>query len=144
MSSTGIISRVIMTPTTGSAEVERHTDAAVSAYPGLHEGIRYVEGAITSVHEDRPLVKAHSDDGSPIADGRWIRLNHSVQDIAERFGTVRLGSRLSVMYQGPSGSDAAATIISSSKTERYASEKLVPNTVARGLFALFPPGIGIG
>jgi hypothetical protein len=57
-------------------------------------------------------------------------------------GTVRVGFRVRVSYSGPSGSGADAFIVGAENqdvTEPYQS-----NEAARGLFAIFAPGIGIG
>lgn len=142
MSSSGIISNAKL-PTTLHGEVQRQTDGAISAFPGIGEGSRQATGIIKKIHPDRPrLIKAYADDGTPLANDSWIELNHSAQEIAERWGTVRLGFRVRVTFAGPSGAGADATIIGAE--QESVSEPHIPNEAARGLFAIFAPGIGVG
>jgi len=142
MSSTGIISDVIA-PTTSHRENQRKISSGMSSIPGLNEGVRSVSGTIRQIHEEKPrLVKAYGDDGAPIADDNWIELNHSAQEIAEKWGTVRMGFRVRVSFIGPAGASANATIIGVEQED--VKEPHIPNEVSRGMYALFAPGIGVG
>ena len=138
MSSTGTISRVI-TSTTNMGERER---VASNNQIEPHNKIDRAVGLVSHVHPEKPrLVKAYNEtDYSPLANGDWILLNHSAQEIAERWGTVRPGFRIQVTFAGPSGAKADGTIIGAEN--QNIEEPPVANEVARGLFALFAPGIG--
>lgn len=142
MSSTGTISRVFINPTTSHAETQRSTNNSISSMAGPHEQTKKATGRIVRLHPDKPrLVKINALDGTPLANGSWVELNHSAQEIAERWGTVRTGFRVRVHFSGPSGAGADATIIGTEGKD--VTEPSQPNDVARGLFAAFPPGIGL-
>jgi hypothetical protein len=140
MSSTGVISRVVMTPTTKHAENQRQVSNAIGGLPGPHEQQKRTIGIINSIHPNIPrFVKANSAlDGTPLANGAWIELNHSAQEIAERWGTVRVGFKIRVSFAGPAGAGADASIISTENIKL--TEPHQPNEAERGLFAIFAPG----
>lgn len=141
MSSSGVISRVFMTPTTSHAENQRQVSGSISGMPGPHQQQKRTSGIIVKIHPEKPrLVKANAADGTPLANGQWIELNHSAQEIVERWGTVRVGFNVRVTFSGPSGAGADATIVSAE--EQALTEPHQPNEAARGLYALFAPGIG--
>lgn len=143
MSSTGFISKVI-TPTTKTGESNRQSESTMNAFPGVHEQVRTTIGVVTQIHPEKSrFVKAYSKyDGATLANGDWIELNHSAQEIAERWGTVRRGFKIKVSYTGPSGAGADGTIIGTEKQD--IEEPPQPNEAARGMYAIFTPGIGIG
>lgn len=135
MSSTGVISKV-KAATTLNGEMERQLTQDIGAAPGITEGARSEMGTISKVHPNYPrLVKAYADDGTPLANDSWIELNHSAQEIAERWGTVRLGFRVRVNFTGPAGSSADASIIGAE--QESVREPHVNNTATRGLWAIF-------
>lgn len=141
--SSGIISGVQIAPTTSQGESARTTERAVAGFPGLDDGVRRVMGIIKAAHPERPrLVKAYALDGTPIANGSWIELVHSAQEIAERWGTVRIGFRVRVLYTGPEGSGADGIIVGTEGQDIH--EGPIPNEAQQGLYAIFAPGIGIG
>lgn len=129
-----------MTATTRQAEQQRQSDNAIGLLPDAQDGVRKVVGIVSKVNEERPrLVKANSIDGSPIANGGWIELNHSADEIAERWGTIRSGFLVRVTVSGPDGGGADAIIIG---TEGHdVAEPPVLNDAERGLFLIFPPGM---
>ncbi len=130
-----------MTATTRQAERQRQDENAIGLLPDAQDGVRKVVGVISKVNEEKPrLVKANSIDGSPIANGGWIELNHSADEIAERWGTVRTGFRIRATVSGPDGSGADAVIIGVEGQDVI--EPVVLNDSERGLFAIFPPGVG--
>lgn len=139
----GTISRVGGSPTTGLGESFRQTDSAFSALPGPQEQTRQEVGIVDTVHPSLPrLVKAHSQNGGAIAGGSWIELNHSADEIAEKYGTVRVGFKIRVLLTGSLGGNSAnATIIGTE--DQSLSDPPIPNEVDQGLFAIFAPGIGI-
>lgn len=143
MSSTGIITKTVMTPTTEYHEQSRSVEGGIGSAPGLQEGTRQVYGTIYDIHPEKPLVKCYDESGSPIACDKWIPLNHSSQEIAERYGTVRMGMNLLVSFVGPDGAGANATIVGN-VGEKNLNEPLTPNTAQRGMFRIFAPGTGIG
>lgn len=143
MSSTGNPGRRVILPTTGFAEQHRQTEAAISSYPGLHEGIREAFGTITEVHPEKPMIVAHDDSGSKISNGSFIPLAHGTLEIAERWGTIRRGMRIRVQYSGPDGSNSFATIIGL-EGERNVNTPFESNEAEQGLSKIFAPGIGIG
>jgi hypothetical protein len=135
---------VQIAPTTKYGEEVRRIDAAVDALPGAHEQLRRSIGIVRKVHEQYArLVKAtDAYDGSILANGEWITLNHTAQEIAERWGTIQIGFKIQLTMSGPAGETVDAKVIGESAVST--TELHVPNSVARGLFAIFAPGIGIG
>lgn len=125
--------------TTSLGEHARQVDSAISSLPGPHQGLRQVFGTIREVHHQKPLIRAYDDSGSPLANDKWIPLNHSTQEIAERFGTIRQGMRIAVWFSGPDGAGANATIVGV-ESERNTNQPYTPNTIERGLFRIFSPG----
>ena len=140
--STGIISKTIILPTTEHAERIRSTESGIASYPGMHEGVRQEYGTIFDIHAERRMIRAFADDGSPIANGRFVPLNHGSLEIAERWGTIRKGMRVLINFTGPDGSRANATI-TELENERNLNKPFSSNTAQRGLFRIFAPGIGL-
>ena len=143
MSSTGVISKTIMTPISTHQEQSRATEAGISSSPGLHEGVRQTFATIYAIHPEKTLIKAYDDNGSNIANDKWVPLNHSSREIAERFGTVRIGMRVMVSFTGPDGGSANAFIVGN-EGEKNANEPQTENAAQRGMFRIFAPGSGIG
>lgn len=141
--STGTVSRVIA-PTNVINEDQHRLERAQLAFPGLLDGAKRTTGIIKEINSESPrLVRAYDEeDGTVLCDGKWIELNHSAQEIAEKWGKVQVGFKVRVTYYGPSGSGADATIIA--KQNDDIQEPGIENDVARGLYAVFAPGIGIG
>ena len=138
MSSSGNISKVF-NPTTITAENKRQVSNSLLSLPGVQEQLRRVQGIVIEVHSKLPrLVKAKQTNGTPIANGNWILLNHSAQEIAEKWGTVRLGFKVVVNYSGPAGGNADATIVSTEGKE--VNEPPQSNEASRGLYYIFAPG----
>ncbi len=144
MSSTGTISSVMSgAPQTGLQEDQRNSSNAAASMPGMDSTIQTVQGTITSIHDSRPLIKAHTDIGEAIANGSWITLDHSLSDIVERFGKLRKGLRVRVSYTGPDGSQASATIIGV-ENEKVGQGTQLENKIQKGLYSIFSPGSGVG
>ena len=143
MSSSGVISRVVMTPTTSHAENQRQVSNNLGGMPGPHQQQKRTSGTIIKIHPEKPrLIKANASDGTPLANGQWIELNHSAQEIVERWGTIRVGFSVRVTFSGPSGAGADATVVSAE--DQDLNEAHQPNEAARGMYAIFAPGIGVG
>src|SRR5574343_235575 len=129
-------------PNTSFDEAERQQAGAMSTMPSVNEGIRITNGQISEIHDTKPWVRVVTKEGTPIANGNWVPLSHTVDEIVERFGTIRKGMRVSVTHTGPEGSQALATIVGLENEEKHAA--LVPkNTVKKGLYAIFTPGVGV-
>ena len=138
------ISRVGGSPITGLGEEMRQNDNVTAGRPGLHEMTRQVIGIVDSVDDKYARwVTAHEPDGKVILAGAFIELNHSAREIAERYGTVPVGTMLRVTIYGPGdGVSASATIIDTEG--KGADEPFYSNDAEQGLYAVFAPGIGVG
>jgi len=135
MSSTGVIHKT-RAATSVHTEKQRQLEHAVGAAPGVGGGAGKGVGTINTLHDEKPrLVKAHDDDGVPLANGNWIELNHSAQEITERWGTVREGFRIRVSFTGAVGTSADGTIIGAENED--ALEPHVSNEASVGLWAIF-------
>jgi hypothetical protein len=144
MSSTGIVSSVIAgAPTTLLDEDARVSRNETASMPGQDSTVQTIHGVITEVHASAPLIKAHTNIGAAIANGNWITLDHSLSDIVERFGKLRKGLRVRVSYTSVDGLNASATIVGI-EGEKPGQGTLIENKVQKGLYAIFPPGVGIG
>jgi len=141
--STGTVSKV-MAPTSGYQEKQKSIEQSMMAQPGLQQGLRSVYGKITKVHDTKAMVKAiEINTNTPVANDNWIVLNHSVREIAERWGKIRKGQIVYVQYRGPDGASATGNIVKE-QGEELDEEPLVENTMSRGLFRIFGPGCGFG
>lgn len=121
-------------------EQQRQLQQELGQLPDVNSAIKNVYGMIVEVDSNRPLIKARTEDGQAIANGNWIPLNYSVEEIVERFGTIRKGMNVSVQCAGPTGNNASATIIGM-EGERIAEGTLIENKVQKSLFAIFTPGV---
>ena len=143
MSSSVTRSPVMSSPTTLSAEKRRETHAETLASPSLIDLTKQVYGTITEVHDSLALIKAYdASNGTTIANDSWIPLIHSVEEIVERFGTIRTGMGVLVTTNGPGGQQSVAQVISN-EHQRVGQEEVVPNTVDLGLWEIFTPGSGL-
>lgn len=141
MSSAGIISKVYSNPTSRMGENNRQSEK-ISSGTSPHEQVKRVTGKVTHVNAEKSrLVKAVGLDGAILGNGDWIELNHSSEEIAERWGTIRPGFYVRVTLSGPTGSGADATIVGAE--QQNVEEPHTPNEVARGLYFIFGPGVGL-
>jgi len=138
MSSTGTVSKAFA-PTNSISERQRTSDMQSGASPGLKETVRWADGKITEVDEKRNLIRAVSDNGSPIANGQFIRMDISDEAISMMFGQLRVGMRVNVKFRGPDGAGAIATV-THVEGEKEGTSVKVPNTMAQSVFAIFAPG----
>lgn len=138
------ISKPGSSPITELGEELRQNDNHTTGRPGLHEMTRQVVGIVDSVDDTHARwVTAHEPSGKLILNGGWIELNHSAREIAERYGTVPVGTMLRITVYGPGdGITANATIIDTEGNG--ADEPHYSNDADRGLYEIFSPGIGIG
>jgi len=143
MSSSVSRSLVISSPTTLSGEKRREMSEEKLSSPGLINLPKQVYGSITEIHDTLPLIKAYDpNSGNSIAGNRWIPLIHSPEEIAERFGTIRIGMGVSVNSNGPGEMRAVAQIITN-EYQNIAEDDVIPNTVELGLWEIFTPGAGL-
>lgn len=141
--SSGNVSGRVITPTTSHGEERRQAGALADAIPGIHEQNQREGGVISKIHpEQAGWVKVRALDGTPLANNNWIELNHHTDEIIERWGTVRVGMKVRVAYSGPAGAGADCTIVGTEGDDP--THPHVPNEVARGMYSMFSPGIGIG
>jgi len=140
MSSTGRRSKVIQGALTILGEENRKQSMETIGSPSLFETSRQVEGTIYKVHEEKLLIKVYETaNGATIAGDNWIPVSHSPQEIAERFGTIRQGMSVLVSYEGPTGSNAIASIILNEQ-EKTGEEGFTSNKLRAGLYEIFKPG----
>ena len=140
--STGVISEVGGSPTTSYGEQSRQVDSYIQGSPTSSEQTRQIMGVVGEIHPTNPrFVTAYTPDGAIIAEGGWVELNHSADEIAERFGTIRAGFKLRVTIWGAgTGNAANASIIG---TEDSAiSEPYTDNEIDQSLYAIFAAGSG--
>jgi len=120
MSSTGRVSKVFNGPITSIGEDQRQESIDKAASPSLFETVREVDAVIKEVHEKKLLVKVYATGSAAVvANNQWIPLSHSPQEIAERFGTIRVGMTVRVSYQGPSGLNARAVVVLNEKEKHH-------------------------
>jgi hypothetical protein len=144
VSSSGIISGVTAgAPTTTFGEEQRQVASAVGAMPGQGQTTQTSYGTIVEIHPSAPMVKAVDRSGHPIANSKWIPLVHSAMEIRERFGKLRKGLTLMVTHTGVDGDQAIGTITGAEGEVKGEGTQL-ENSVKKGAFAIFSPGIGIG
>jgi len=135
MSSTGTVFQT-RASVSEFGESSRRTESDIGAAPGIEGTPHRTSGTVNKVHDTKPrLVKANDEDGSPLANGRWIHLDHSAGEIAERWGTVRVGFKVRVTSTGPAGGSADAKVIGAENED--VEESHVPNDAATGLWAIF-------
>lgn len=144
MSSTGILSSPFSgAPTTGFGEEQRQTGHSIAAMPGLQGTAQTQMGTVVEVHEIKPLVRVMTNQNVPLGNGDWIPVTHSLDEIRERFGKLRKGMAALVTFSGPDGSNAMATI-TGTEGEKKGEGVQLDNSVQKGAYSIFVPGIGIG
>lgn len=140
----GIISKVGGSPVTEYGEEQRSNSSGILSGPSMHEQVRQVDGIVDSVHPDMARwVTAHEPSGKMIYGGQAIELTHSAREIAEKYGTVPIGTTIKVTIYGPGdGVSASATIVDTEG--KGPDEPYYSNEAEQGLYAVFAPGIGTG
>jgi hypothetical protein len=142
--SSGIIGSAGGCSTTGVGEDLRQLDTSVQSFPSSSEQTRQIVGVVGEVHPENPrFVKAYEPSGAMICEGNWIELNHSADELAERYGTVRAGFKLRVTIWG-AGTGIAGNAIIIGTEDSFISEPYTNNEVEQGLYQIFNPGIGVG
>lgn len=125
--------------TTKFQEDSRQSEQQMDRMPSVYESIRQVYGTITDIHPELLLVKVMTDQGVKVASDDYIPLNHSVSDIIERWGKLRRGMRVQVVYSGPDGIAANATIIGI-EGDREGEGTMLENDIDEPMWAIFTPG----
>jgi hypothetical protein len=139
MSSSGIISNIHTSPTNNYTENARKVDLSTLSSTSQNSNNQKITGIVNEVHPKNPrFIKAYSSNGAMISDGKWIELTHLAQEIAERWGTVRVGFEVKVNISGPNGVGSDAYIIGS-ETQSIDSAH-IPNEAEQGLYYIFCPG----
>lgn len=135
----------IITPTTMFGETNRQLNNHINSNISPSEKETSTIGIVSEVHPTKAcFVKCYSaTDKSVIAGNKYVRLNHSAEEIAERWGTVRVGFRVQVKQIGPNGLLGCSAIIIGTEGEDQEEDK-VENRSEKGLYAIFSPGISIG
>jgi hypothetical protein len=111
-----------------------------SGFTGPQDRINIVTGIIHEVNSNfLRFVKVHDTTGLKIAGDNWIELSHSAQEIAERWGTVRVGFKVRVIVAGINGSNGASATIIGTEVDKV-DEPPTPNSSERGLFSIFRQG----
>lgn len=142
MSSTGIIGKVNAAPDNHYSQSQKNMDQQISSFPML-ETSREVLAKVSEVDPDRPkFVKAVSldDPRVHIANAQWIKVNHGDQEIVDRWGKIRIGFKLRILFNGPTEDGAVAYVTGSNDEETDTGA--VSNEQTMGLWAIFAPGIG--
>jgi hypothetical protein len=130
----------------GEGNRQQQADGAQAIGRGFNGTQR---GIITEISPDgKPLIKARLFQAGKatevkIAWDRWIPLNHSSLEIAERWGTIRKNMIVMVFFSGYDGSDVSATI-TGLEYESPGQEAIASNEVQMGVHKIFSPGIGMG
>jgi len=99
-----------------------------------HSEIDFAEGRIKAVDNKRRVIQvADKARGNNLFGGQWIRLGHSVHEIVDRFGKVRLGMEVIVFYKGKLGAPASAyAFIVGEEDESGPNKDLSENNMAQG------------
>jgi len=121
-------------PTTSLGEASRLSDVSEQAKSQSHDEVSWIEGKIKSVNETRRVVQvADKARGVTLFGGQWIPLAHSVHEIIDRFGQVRIGMEVLVLYSGKSGAavNAYAWIIGE-EDESGPNKDLAENDIPQG------------
>lgn len=142
MSSTGIIGKVNSAPDNHYSQGQKNMDMQIGSFPIL-ETSREVMAKVVEIDPDRPkYVKAvdASDPRTHIANAQWIKINHGDQEIAERWGKIRIGFKLRVVLSGPTSERAVAYVTGTNDDETDIGA--VSNKQDMGLWSIFAPGIG--
>lgn len=137
------IPQFVVNAATSLGEQARNQEQYKSAQRQPHEGLRQAYGTIIEVHKTKPLIRASSDKGCNSAGNKWIILNHGVQEIMERWGSVRTGFRVLITFSGgPDVGNANATIVGI-EGEQTGNKDLLPNDAAMGFYRICSPGSGV-
>lgn len=136
------MAKSILAPTTKTAQRHKDVEFSQKQFPGTLSGLRQSFGIIREVHPSQLMIKGYEINGVSLANDKWIPLNHTPLEIAERFGTVRPGMKLLVNYSGADGSSANAFIIGVEDDEQYGQSTFSSNNAERGSYRIFGPGIG--
>lgn len=105
----------------------------------IFRGLQQRIGTVTEVHPTLPMVKVQFITGANAVAGDFIPVGHSVLDILQRFGALRVGLRALVTYFGEVESAAIVTIIGV-EGEKLGAEIQQDNDMDTPAYSLFSPG----
>lgn len=129
-------------PSTVIQEHDRQTIQQLKR--SIHQGLRRELGEVVEVADNgRNMVFAKLTTGEAVAGGRAVRVINSPKDILLRYGTLRPGLKLSIIFTGDTHKDAVVEIIGDEEDGFIGTNTLLPNIIDKSLYQLFPPGSGI-
>lgn len=126
-------------PNASTITAENHRSASQRSDKNVFTTLQQRLATVTDVHETLPMIKATFPDGGIAAGDNWIPVGHSVLDIALRFGALRKGLRVMVMFSGDIERDAIASIVGI-EGEILGNEIQQLNDIDTGLWEVFTPG----
>ena len=104
-----------------------------------HTELGWFTGRIKKVHETKRLVVvSRADEGTSFGgDDNWVTLAHSIDEIVQRFGTIRKGMEVLVFFQGKAGgTNKAYALIISGEDETGPSKTMHKNDMSLGFNAI--------
>ena len=122
-----------MAPTTSMGEKSRSTGVDSQQTNQPHNQADWVSGKITAVDAKRPVIQVEGVAGNKLFGGKWIQLGHSVHDIVDRFGTIRVGMEVMVHYKGQFGCPVfAIAFVTGEEDEKGPNKDNADNNMAQG------------
>lgn len=118
------------------AESDRHQMQKTDK--NVNTTLQQILATVSDVHPTLPMIKATLPTGYIAAGDNWIPVNHSVLDIIQRFGQLRIGLRVLITFSGDVERDAVATIVGI-EGEVLGAEIQQENDMTTGLWAIFKP-----
>ena len=125
--------------TTSLGEARRQGEVQAQTAAQSHSELDWFTGRIKAIHETRRLViVSRADEGTSFGgDENWITLVHDVQEIVGRFGTVRPGMEVLVIYQGKAGGrNKAFAWIIGEEDETGPNQDMLENDIPLGFNAI--------
>lgn len=124
----------VMTPTTSSGEKARSLGVEQQKTAQSHTEMNWSEGRVKAADQKRRVIKVgEPKTGNDLFGGRWIPLAHSVHEIVDRFGKIRKGMEVFVLYRGKAGAPTSAYAwIIGEEDESGPNKDLAENNMAQG------------
>jgi hypothetical protein len=99
-----------------------------------HNEVGFLVGQIASIDKQKKAITAiHPESKNKLCRGMQITLGHTVHDIVDRFGTIRVGMEVLIFYQGNKDNPAAArAFIIGEEDELGPNQLLALNNIAQG------------
>lgn len=125
-------------PNSSTVTGEAHRTQTQKSDKNVNTTLQQRLATVTDVHPTLPMVKATFPTGYVAAGDNWIPVGHSVLDIIQRFGSLRIGLRVLVTFSGDVERDAVATIVGI-EDEVLGAELQQLNDIETGLWEIFRP-----